>query len=254
MQELLKQKENLEQQLVSLNRRIDEAQNSKKLIQEIKNKTKELEYILLDYVLVKVHYLEKSNKLLITDYSDEDYSDFQEYDPTYETTLYKKEFDNLHETLDVLNTAIKNHKIITNKFKIRSLKPLLYDYEYSLGNIIDDDTLIIQYSDYVITSFPESFKLSLNAKIKVSDNDTVDLKVHTIISYNHDINKEYSKNIDGIEFQINYNDYSDYTNRFEEFVCEIKDVKLDEIYNTLLKVRTLAFSNSHLVKLSTFKN
>lgn len=254
MQELLKQKELLEQQLTTLNKRIEEERKSEKLISEIKNKSKELESLLLSYELIKVHYFENNNKLLITEYSDNDYIDFQEYDSTYETTLYEKEFDNLHETLEVLDAAIKNHKIITNKFKIRNLKPLLYDYEYSLSNIIDDDILIIQYSDYVITSFPESFRLSLNAKIKVSDSDTVDLKVYTIISYNHDINKEYSKNIDDIEFQINYNDYSDYTNRFEEFVCEIKDVKIDEIYNTLLKVRTLAFNNSHLVKLSTFKN
>lgn len=254
MEDLLEQKEQLEQQLTLLNKKIEEAQKAEKLISEIKNKVKELESLLLSYELIKVHYFENNNKLLITEYSDDDYIDFQEYDSTYETTLYEKEFDNLHETLKVLDAAIKNHKMITNKFKIRSLKPLLYDYEYLLSNIINDDTVIIQYSDYVITSFPESFRLSLSAKIKVSDSDTVDLKVHTIISYNYDIDKEYSKTIEGVEFQINYNDYSDYTNRFEEFVCEIKDVKLDEIYNTLLKVRTLAFSNSHLVKLSTFKN
>lgn len=254
MQELLKQKELLEQQLTTLNKKIEEERKSEKLISEIKNKSKELESLLLSYELIKVHYFENNNKLLITEYSDDDYIDFQEYDSTYETTLYEKEFDNLHETLEILDAAIKNHKMITNKFKIRSLKPLLYDYEYSLSNIIDNDILIIQYSDYVIASFPESFRLSLHARIKVSDSDTVDLKAHTIISYNHDINKEYSKNIDDIEFQINYNDYSDYTNRFEEFICEIKDVKIDELYDTLQKIRTLAFGNSHLVKLSTFKN
>lgn len=161
MQELLKQKENLEQQLASLNRRIDEAQNSKKLIQEIKNKTKELEYILLDYVLVKVHYLEKSNKLLITDYSDEDYSDFDEYDSTYETLFYQYKFNNLHETLDTLNTAIENHKVIANKLKINNSRPLIYDYECKLSDLIHDNTMTIQYSDDVITAFPEPFRLQL---------------------------------------------------------------------------------------------
>lgn len=254
MQELLKQKELLEQQLTTLNKRIEEEQKSEKLISEIKNKSKELESLLLSYELIKVHYFENNNKLLITEYSDDDYIDFQEYDSTYETTLYEKKFDNLHEALELLDAAIKNHKTITNKFKIRSLKPLFYDYEYSLGNIIDDDTLIIQYSDYVTTSFPESFRLSLNAKIKVSDSDAVDLKIHTIISYNYDIDKEYSKTIEGIEFQINYNDHSDYTSRFEKLICTISDVEINNLYDVLKQVKSLAFSNSHIVKLSTFKN
>jgi len=30
--------------------------------------------------------------------------------------------------------------------------------------------------------------------------------------------------------------------------------KIEEVYNTVDKVRNLTFSNSHLVKLSTFKN
>lgn len=78
--------------------------------------------------------------------------------------------------------------------------------------------------------------------------------IHTTISYNYDITEEYVKTIEDVEFEINYNDFSDYTNRSEEFVCEIEDVKIDEIYDTLDKIRTLSFSNSHLVKLTTFKN
>lgn len=254
MQDLLKEKEQLKQQLTLLNKKIEEAQKGEKLIQEIKDKAKELESLLRKYELVKVHYFENDNKLLITEYSDGDYTDFQDYDSTYEATLYEKQYTMLNKMIDLLNNAIENYKIVVNKLKIRNLKPLLYDYEYHLSDLIYDNIVRIQCSDYVSTSFPESFALSLSAKTKVSDSDTVDLNVHTIISYDYDIDKEYSKTIEGIEFQINYNDCSDYTNRFEEFVCEIKDVKIDEIYNTLQKVRTLAFSNSHLVKLSTFKN
>ena len=254
MQDLLKEKEQLKQQLTLPNKKIEEAQKGEKLIQEIKDKAKELESLLRKYELVKVHYFENDNKLLITEYSDGDYTDFQDYDSTYEATLYEKQYTMLNKTIDLLNNAIENYKIVVNKLKIRNLKPLLYDYEYHLSDLIYDNIVRIQCSDYVSTSFPESLALSLSAKTKVSDSDTVDLNVHTIISYDYDIDKEYSKTIEGIEFQINYNDCSDYTNRFEVFVCEIKDVKIDEIYNTLQKVRTLAFSNSHLVKLSTFKN
>ena len=66
MQELLKQKELLEQQLTTLNKRIEEERKSEKLISEIKNKSKELESLLLSCELIKVHYFENNNKLLIT--------------------------------------------------------------------------------------------------------------------------------------------------------------------------------------------
>ena len=129
-----------------------------------------------------------------------------------------------------------------------------YDYEYNVKDLIYDNIITIEYSDYVSTSFPEPFKLSLYADTKVSDTNDVKLTIHTIISYNYDIEKKYSKTMDDIEFDVKYNDFSDYTNRFEEFTCEVENVKIEEIYNTLQKVRTLTFSNSHLVKLSTFKN
>ena len=254
MKDLLKLKENLEQQLASVNEKIDEAQNSKKLIGKIKEKVKELETLLSKYILVKVHYLVKHNRLVIMDY-DADYIDLEDiFIHDYDEILYNKQFEDLHETLKVLNTAIKNHQIIANKLKIRSLKPLLYDYEYNVKDLIYDNIITIEYSDYVSTSFPEPFKLSLYADTKVSDTNDVKLTIHTIISYNYDIEKKYSKTMDDIEFDVKYNDFSDYTNRFEEFTCEVENVKIEEIYNTLQKVRTLTFSNSHLVKLSTFKN
>lgn len=252
MQELLKQKEQLEQQLSALNRRIEEEQKGEKIIQEIKDKAKELESLLPKYELIKVHYFEKDNKLLITEYSDEDYSDFEDYDRTYETILYEKQYATLPEMIDLLNIAIKNHKIIANKLKIRNSKPFLYDYECNLRDLIYDDTMAIQYSDYVNTSLPESFDLKLNAHVEISNKDNVNLIINTIVSYNYDIEEVYSKNIEDIQFDITYHDFSDYTSRSEEFLCEIKDVKINKIYKTLDRIRALTFSNSHLVKLSTF--
>lgn len=90
--------------------------------------------------------------------------------------------------------------------------------------------------------------------MKISNEDTVDLEIQTTISYNHDIEKRYSKTIDNIEFDIKYTDTSDYTNRFEELTCTISDVEINNLYDLLKQVKSLAFSNSYLVKLSKFSN
>ena len=90
--------------------------------------------------------------------------------------------------------------------------------------------------------------------MKISNENTVDLEVQTTISYNHDIEKHYSKIVDNIEFDIKYTDISDYTSRFEELTCTINNVEINNLYNVLKQIKSLAFSNSHLVKLSKFSN
>lgn len=58
---------------------------------------------------IRVDYFEQINDLLI----------IEDYDSEHETTLYHNTFDDLHKTLEVLNTAIENYKIINNKLRIK---------------------------------------------------------------------------------------------------------------------------------------
>ena len=131
MRKLLKMKEQLEEQLASLNRKIEAEQNKEKTITTIKAKVKELESLLQSMSTIKVYYFEKGNELLITEKSEFDYSN---YDSNDEVTLHYKHFKELHQTLEELDKAIENHNIINNKLRIKNKKPLLDDYEYNYGN------------------------------------------------------------------------------------------------------------------------
>lgn len=251
MRKLLKMKEQLEEQLASLNRKIEAEQNKEKTIATIKTKAKDLESLLQGVSTIKVYYFEKGNELLITEKSELDHSNYNSND---EITLHYKHFKELHQTLETLDKAIKNHNIINNKLRIKNKKPLLDDYEYNYGNSFFDNTLVLTSSDTIQTDFSEPFVVSLYVKVKISNENTVDLEVQTTISYNHDIKKRYSKTVDNIEFDIKYTDISDYTSRFEELTCTISDVEINNLYNVLKQVKSLAFSNSHIVKLSKFSN
>lgn len=248
MQDLLKQKEQLEQQLAALNKKIEEEQKSENLISEIKRKAKELESLLLNAVLIKVHYLEESNKLLVTEYFDLDHAKAKEYDADYEEILYEQQYDDLHKALNSLNIAIKNHEIIDTKLYIRDSEPLIDDYEFDLDNLIYDNTMTIQFSDQEYTSLPEPFDLISCAEVRVLDSENVNITVNTKITYNYDIEKKYSTIIDGIHFKNNYTNRSDYTIHSEELVCKLENVDVEEIYSTLSNIRNIAFSNSHIVK------
>ena len=89
MRKLLKMKEHLEEQLASLNRKIEAEQNKEKTIATIKAKAKELESLLQGMSIIKVYYFEKGNELLITEKSEFDYSD---HDSNDEVTLYYRHF------------------------------------------------------------------------------------------------------------------------------------------------------------------
>ena len=253
MEDLLQQKEQLEKQLATLNNKIEETQNKETLISEIKNKANELESLLYSETMIKVAYFENNNKLRITQDCDPDDADYiDSFEPNHESILYSERFDNLHETLEILDTAIKNQNIINNKLAIRDSKPLLYDYEYSFDDLIQDKIMTITTSDYVHTSFSKPLHFALNAEVEMSNTDKIKLKIHTTISYKYDIEKRYSKVTDGINLKIKYTDISECTNRSEQFTCNIEDVEIRNIYNILQKVKALAFSNSHLFKLSKF--
>lgn len=251
MKKLLKMKEQLEEQLASLNKKIEAEQNKEKTITTIKAKVKKLESLLQSMSTIKIYYFEKGNELLITEKSEFNYSN---YDSNDEVTLHYKHFKELHQTLEELDKAIENHNIINNKLRIKNKKPLLDDYEYNYGNSFFDNTLVLTSSDTIQTDFSEPFVVSLYVNVKISNEDTVDLEIQTTISYNHDIEKHYSKTVDNIEFDIKYTDISDYTSRFEKLTCTISDVEINNLYDVLKQVKSLAVSNSHIVKLSTFKN
>lgn len=248
MQDLLKQKEQLEQQLAALNKKIEEEQKSENSISEIKSKAKELESLLSNAVFIKVHYLEEQNKVLITEYYDPNHQTAKEYDEDYEEILYEQHCDDLRKTLKLLNIAIKNHEIIDTKLYIRDSEPLLDDYEFDLDDLIYNNTMTIQFSDRVHTSLPEPFDLVSCAEVRVIDSENVNITVNTKITYNYDIEKKYSTIIDGIHFKNNYTNRSDYTIHSEELVCKIENVDTEEIYSTLSNIRNIAFNNSHLVK------
>ena len=215
MEELLKEKEELEKQLAKINKKIDEEKNKEKLISEIKDKAHTLELLLSNEFPIRVDYFEQINNLLI----------IEKYDAEHETTLYNNTFDNLHKTLEVLNTAIENYKIINNKLRIKEKKPLLDDYKYSFDDLIHNNTMIIRSSDEFHTLFSKPFNVILDAEVHVSDKDTIDLEIKTIVSYNHNIEKKYSKKVENIDFDIKYTDHSDYTLRSVELTINNWDWK-----------------------------
>ena len=104
MEELFKQKEELEKQLATLNNTIEEKQNKETLISEIKNKANELESLLWGETMIRVEYFEDNNKLRITHDCDPDYAD------------YVDSFESEHEAKMINYTSgIQNHSwMITN--------------------------------------------------------------------------------------------------------------------------------------------
>lgn len=253
MKDLLQEKEQLEQQLAKVNRKIEEKQNKETIISEIKRKANELESLLWGETMIKVEYFEDNNKLQITQDCDPNYPDYADsFESDHEAILYSERFNDLHETLEILDIAIENHNIINHKLYIRDSKPFLDGYEHSFNDLIQDKIMTITTSDYIHTSFPEPFYFTLNAEVEMSNTDKVKLEIYTTISYKYDIEKRYSKVIDGINLNIKYTDISECTNRSEKFNCTIEDVEKRNIYDILRKVRSLSFSNSHLFRLSQY--
>lgn len=79
MKELLEEKELLEQRLSHINKEIEKEQSRIELNKTINLKTKEVQNLLTGDLLIKVHYLEKENKILITEYFEEEYIAFPYY-------------------------------------------------------------------------------------------------------------------------------------------------------------------------------
>ena len=133
MEDLLQQKEQLEKQLAALNNKIEEEQNKETSISEIKNKVKELETLLWGETMIKVEYFEDNNKLRITQDCDPDDADYADsFESDNEAILYSERFDNLHETLEVLDIAIKNHNIINDKLYIRDSFQISHNIQFIL--------------------------------------------------------------------------------------------------------------------------
>ena len=209
MEDLIKQRDELKKQLAILDNQIKQEEIKISLTNKILSKIKQLEDILGDDVLAKIHYSPEKNELMITEYFEKEYIDFKEYDPDYEHILHYVKPKDLTTIVDNLDTAIHNHNMIKNKLKISSLLPTQDSYAFNFKNFIRDNAMEVEYKEEISTSLDEPFKVTVYSKVNFNKDNTVDLTITSTISYYQDIEKEYDKNIKGIDFHVVYNEYAD---------------------------------------------
>lgn len=251
MEELLKEKEHLEKRLLEIDKKIEKEKTKTKLIESINLKIKEVQNKLTEDLLIKVHHLEDTNELLITEYFEEDYVAFPYFDEEYEIILYRQKFDNLYDTLTMLNKIVKEAKILKNKLKLIKVLRTEYKYEYNFHNFEINHIMQITHKDSILATLPESFNTELYTFICFNKSNTLDLAITSKIKYSHDINISTEKFINGIEFNVKYDDYSDCPSKTETFRCTINKVKIEDVSEILHRIKTATFSNSSLVKLAS---
>ena len=250
MEDLIKQRDELKRQLAILNDQIKQEETKIVLTNKILSKVKQLEDIFANDVLAKVHYSPEENELMITEYFEKEYADFKEYDPDYERILHYIKPKDRTSIIDNLDTAIHNQDIIKNKLKISRLLPTQGSYAFNFKNFVRDNAMEIEYKEEISTSLDEPFDVTIDSKVNFNKDNTVDLRITSTISYYHDIEKEYNKNINDMDFYVVYNEYADNPLTTETFTCFINNVEIKNIHDTLQKIKQMTFDNAHLVKLS----
>lgn len=250
MEDLIKQRDELKRQLAILNDQIKQEEIKITLTNKILSKIKQLEDILAGEVLMKIHYPPEENELMITEYFEKEYADFKEYDPDYERILHYRKPKDLTSIVDNLDTAIHNHNMIKNKIKISSLLSTKSAYAFNFKNFVLDNAMEIEYKEEISTSLDEPFGVTIYSKVNFNKDNTVDLTITSTISYYQDIEKEYDKNINDIDFHVVYNEYGDNPLTTETFTCSVSNVEIKNIHDTLQKIKQVTFDNAHLVKLS----
>lgn len=254
MEELFKQKEKLERQLLLVNKKIESEQKYERITQEINLKTKELGRLLSDDLLIKVHYLEQDNKVLITEYFEEDYKAFLYFDKEYEVIWYLKHVKNSYDALEELKKIEENVEVLKNKLKLLKLLRKEYKHTYSTDKLNLTRNMEISHIDSVSATLPENFTTHLFAKAHFNTNNTVNLNITSTISYPYDLDIKSTKIIDNIEFDVTFEDYQDYGKKIETFKCTLDYIKIDNVCALLQKIKTITFSNASLIKISSSKN
>lgn len=254
MEKLLQEKEKLEKQLRIINEKIEKEQKHETITHEINLKIKEIERCLTDDLLLKVHYLEQANEILITEYFEEDYKAFLYYDPEYEVIWYQKDAKNSYEALEELKKIEENINLLKNKLKLLKLLQKEYKYNYSTDRLNLTKNMEISHIDSISATLPENFNTHLFAKAQFNTNNTVNLEITSTISYAYDLDIKSTKFIDGIEFDVTFEDYQDYGAKIETFKCTLDYIEIDNVCALLQKIKTITFSNASLIKISSSKN
>ena len=249
MENLINERKELEERLLEINKEIEKEKTKTELLKTINLKTKEVQNNLTEDLLIKVHHLRETNELLITEYFEKDYVAFPYFDEEYEIIIYQQKFDNLYDTLTMLNKILAKRNIIKNKLKL--IKLLRKEYKYDFHKFTIDHIMQITHKDFILTTLPESFNTELYTFICFNKNNTLDLAITSKIKYSHDINISTEKFIGGIEFNVKYEDYSDYPSKTETFRCTINNIKIEDVSEILHRIKTATFSNSSLVKLAS---
>lgn len=249
MENLINERNELEKRLLEINEEIEKEQTKTELLKTINLKTKEVQNNLTEDLLIKVHHLEDTNELLITEYFEEDYVTFPYFDEDYEIILYRQSFYNLYDTLTMLNTMYAKRNILKNKLKL--IKLLRKEYKYDFHKLTIDHIMHITHNDSILTTLHEPFKTELYTFVTFNKNNTINLDIKHKIKYPYDIDISTEKFINGMEFDVKYEDYSDCPSKTETFRCTINNVKIEDMSEILHRVKTVTFSNCSLVKLAS---
>lgn len=249
MENLIKERKELEKRLLEIDKKIEKEQTKTELLKTIDLKAKELQDILTEDLLIKVHHLRETNELLITEYFEEDYVAFPYFDEDYEIILYRQSFNNLYDTLTMLSAMHAKRNILKNKLKL--IKLLRKEYKYDFHKLTIDHVMHITHNDSILTTLPEPFKTELYTFVTFNKNNTINLDIKHKIKYPYDIDISTEKFINGIEFDVKYEDYSDCPSKTETFRCAINNVRIEDVSKILQRIKTITFSNSSLVKLAS---
>lgn len=234
-------------------------------IERIKLKTQELQNALVGDFFIKVYYFKKGKNLRIFTYSEKEYEkvkdldldNIDDIDINYTYILYDDYFDthqevivqldDMLENISILKTKLKIIKLQQNTYKTNSTQGVTYNYFSRLSTTKE---MNLMHDDSITTSYPEHLDVALNTHIYFNtDNNTFNLNISSKIKYEYQINITNTKFIDGIKFDVHYDDGPDECFKNETFKCTFNNVKLNDIFKTIKRIKTIMINNSHLIRL-----
>lgn len=234
----------------TINETIDylkEQKINKALLEQVKSKTKELEQLLNEPLPITIECNTLDDQLCIK-YYEKEYKLSNNTDYIQQTIKKQITPSKLKYILSELDEQINNHQLINNKLKVIKQLPRtrknLFNFNY-LNILNKDNHLEIDYIDKFIVWNQTPFTFDLHANITFADNNTVNMDVAFIVSRPRET--ERIETLNGLEFNIVPDICCNNPMRREKFTCQINDIRIEEVYETLKKIISTVSDNSKLM-------
>lgn len=234
----------------TINKTIDhlkENKSNKALLAQIRAKTKHLEQLLSDPLPITIECNVLHNHICIN-YFEKNYRLSSNNDYIRQSINKQITPSKLKYILSELDEQIANHQLINNKLKVIKQLPRtrknLFNFNY-LNILNKDNHLEIDYIDKFIVWNQAPFTFDLHANITFADNNTVNMDVAFIVSRPRE--SERTETLNSIEFTIVPDICCNNPMRREKFTCQINDIRIEEVYETLKKIISTVSDNSKLM-------